>query len=54
MRALVVLLLLLWVVVAVLGVVLDGVRWLLVVGLVLFVATAVWGVFKVRAVVGRG
>lgn len=53
MKALVALLLLVWLVVAVLGVVLDGLVWLLVVGLVLFVATAVWGWYKLRAVVAR-
>ena len=53
MKAVVVLLLVVWLVVAVLGVVLDGLLWLVAVGLLLFVATAVWGIFKVRAVVAR-
>lgn len=53
MKAVVALLLVVWLVVAVLGVVLDGLVWLLVVGLVLFVATAVWGWYKLRAVVAR-
>jgi hypothetical protein len=53
MRGVVVLLLLGWLVVAVLGVVLDGLLWLPVIGLGLVVATAVWGWYKVRAVVGR-
>lgn len=53
MKALVVVLLVVWLVVAVVGVVLDGLLWLLAVGLVLFVATAAWGWYKVRAVVAR-
>ena len=53
MRAVVVVLLLVWLVVAVLGVLLEGLAWLLVLGLLLFAATAAWGWFKVRAVVGR-
>ena len=53
MKALVALLLVVWLVVAVLGVVLDGLVWLLVVGLALFAATAVWGWYKLRAVVAR-
>ncbi len=53
MKAVVVLLLVAWLVVAVVGVLLDGLLWLVAVGLLLFVATALWGFFKVRAVVAR-
>ncbi len=54
MKALVVVLLVVWLAVALAGVVLEGLLWLVGVGLVLFVATAAWGWYKVRAVVARG
>lgn len=53
MKVLLVVLLAVWLGLALLGVIIEGLFWLLVVGLVLFVATAVWGWFKVRAVVAR-
>ena len=43
MRNLVVTLLVLWLVVSLLGAIVKGLLWLLVVGIVLFAATAVWG-----------
>jgi hypothetical protein len=49
MKALIVLLLVLWLVFAVLGAVLEGLLWLLVIGVVAFAATAAWGWFKLRA-----
>ena len=42
-------LLIIWLVLSVLGFVLEGLLWLAVIGLVLFVATAVWGWFKRKA-----
>ncbi|MCA1780777.1 MAG: hypothetical protein ABR500_08085 [Dermatophilaceae bacterium] len=48
MKALIVLLLILWVVFAVLGAVLEGLFWLLVIGVIAFVATAAWGWFSLR------
>ena len=43
MSGLIIFLLLVWVVLAVLGAVLEGLFWLTVVGLILLVGTAVWG-----------
>ena len=40
------LLLVLWVVVAVVGAIVKGLFWLLVIGIVLFLATAAFGFFK--------
>ena len=42
-------LLIIWLVLSILGFVLEGLLWLALIGLVLFVATAVWGWFKRRA-----
>ncbi|WP_336921332.1 hypothetical protein [Aquipuribacter sp. SD81] len=53
MKALLVLLLVLWLVVTVLGAVIEGLFWLLVIGLVLFVGTAVWGWLRLRSTVAR-
>lgn len=53
MKALLVLLLVLWLVVTVLGAVIEGLFWLLVIGLVLFVGTAVWGWLRLRSAVAR-
>lgn len=39
-------LLIIWLVLSVLGFVLEGLLWLAVIGLVLFAATAVWGWMK--------
>lgn len=41
-------LLVVWIVLAVLGFVIKGLIWLAIIGLVLFVATAVWGALKRR------
>lgn len=53
MKALLIVLLVLWLAVTLVGAVIEGLFWLLVVGLVLFAATAVWGWFKLRSVVAR-
>lgn len=41
-------LLALWLVFAVLGALLEGLLWLMVIGLLAFVATAAWGWWKLR------
>ena len=46
MKTLIVVLLVAWLVVALLGVLLEGLFWLLVIGALLFVGTAVWGWLK--------
>ncbi|GAA3176316.1 hypothetical protein GCM10010531_32450 [Blastococcus jejuensis] len=48
MLGLILLLLVVWVVVSVLGAVIEGLFWLTVVGVVLFLATAAWGWTKRR------
>lgn len=53
MKALLIALLVLWLVVTLVGALVEGLFWLLVIGAVLFVATAVWGWYKARAVVSR-
>jgi hypothetical protein len=53
MKALLIVLLAVWLLVTLVGVLIEGLFWLVVVGLLLFVATAVWGWFKLRAVVAR-
>ena len=52
MKTLIVVLLVAWLVVALLGVLLEGLFWLLVIGALLFVGTAVWGWLKLRAGTG--
>ncbi|MEA5365205.1 hypothetical protein VA596_37135 [Amycolatopsis sp., V23-08] len=47
-------LLVIWAVLAVLGIVVKGLFWLLVVGVVLFVATGVIGFVKRKTLGGRG
>lgn len=42
-------LLIIWLVLSILGFVLEGLIWLAVIGLILFVATVVWGWFKRKA-----
>jgi hypothetical protein len=42
-------LLIIWLVLSILGFVVKGLLWLAFIGLILFVATAVWGWFKRRA-----
>lgn len=53
MKVLLVVLLAVWLGLTIVGAVIEGLFWLLVVGALLFVATAVWGWFKLRAVVAR-
>lgn len=48
MRGLLIFLLIVWLVIAVIGFVLDVVKWLAIVGLVLFVLTLLYWVFKAR------
>ncbi len=54
MKVLLVVLLALWLGLTLVGLIVEGLFWLIVIGLVLFAATAVWGWFKLRAVVSRG
>ena len=49
MKTLIVGLLILWIVLSVLGALLEGLFWLLVIGVVAFLATAAWGWFKLRS-----
>jgi hypothetical protein len=49
MKTLIIALLVVWLVVALLGAVLEGLFWLLVIGVVLFLATGVYGWLKLRA-----
>ncbi|WP_380169223.1 hypothetical protein [Jannaschia sp. R86511] len=53
MKVLLIVLLALWLGLTLIGAIVEGLFWLLVIGVVLFLATAVWGWFKVRAVVAR-
>ena len=46
---LIITLLIIWLVLSILGFVLEGLLWLAVIGLVLFAATAVWGWLKRNA-----
>lgn len=46
MIGVIVFLLVIWLVLAVLGFVIEGLFWLAVIGIVLFLATAVWGWLK--------
>lgn len=46
MGGLIVFLLVAWVVLAILGFVIKGLVWLAIIGIVLFVATAVWGFIR--------
>lgn len=48
MKTLIIVLLVLWLVFAVLGAVIEGLLWLLWIGLLLFVATAAWGWLSAR------
>ncbi len=48
MKALIIALLVLWLVFTLLGALLEGLFWLLVIGVVAFVATAAWGWLKLR------
>lgn len=49
MKTLIVVLLVLWIAVAIIGALLEGLFWLLVIGVVAFIATAAWGWLKLRA-----
>jgi hypothetical protein len=42
-------LLIIWLVLSILGFVVKGLLWLAIIGLILFVATGVWGWFKQRS-----
>ena len=53
MKVLLIVLLALWLGLTLVGLLIEGLFWLLVVGVVLFLVTAVWGWFKLRAVVAR-
>ncbi|MBX0300477.1 LPXTG cell wall anchor domain-containing protein [Cryobacterium sp. 1639] len=46
MTSIIVALLVVWLIISVLGFVIEGLFWLAVIGLVLFAATAVWGWLK--------
>ncbi|MEY9214133.1 hypothetical protein NI17_021300 [Thermobifida halotolerans] len=48
MLNLVLALLAIWLVLSILGLVIEGLFWLFVIGAVLFVATAIWGVVQKR------
>lgn len=48
MKALIIALLVVWLVLTLLGALIEGLFWLLVIGVVLFLATAAWGWFKLR------
>lgn len=54
MKALLIVLLVVWLLVSLVGALIEGLLWLLAIGAVLFLATAVWGWFKLRAAVDRG
>lgn len=54
MKTIVLVLLGVWLLVAVLGAVVEGLLWLLFIGLVLFAATALWGFLKMRSGTGAG
>ena len=49
MGTLIVVLLVVWLILAVLGFVIHGLFWLAIIGIVLFVATGVWGWLRRRA-----
>ncbi|GAB2687130.1 hypothetical protein [Thalassiella azotivora] len=49
MKGIILLLLVVWLVLALLGTLIEGLFWLLVIGAVLFVATAAWGWFQSRS-----
>lgn len=48
MTTLIIVLLVAWLVLALLGVIVEGLLWLLFIGLILFVGTAAWGWLKMR------
>jgi hypothetical protein len=50
---LLVVLLIVWLVLAVLGFVIKGLVWLAIIGIVLFVATAIWGWIRRASLSGR-
>jgi hypothetical protein len=53
MKALLIFLLVLWLVVTLAGAIIEGLLWLLVIGIILFVATALWGWLRLRSAVAR-
>lgn len=48
MKTVIVLLLVLWLVFSLVGALIEGLLWLLVIGIVAFIATAAWGWFSMR------
>jgi hypothetical protein len=48
MKKLIIALLVLWLIFSVIGVVIEGLLWLLWIGILLFVATAAWGLIASR------
>ena len=50
---LLVVLLVIWLVLAILGFVIKGLVWLAIIGIVLFIATAIWGWIRRAALSGR-
>lgn len=48
MKTLIIALLVLWLVFSVIGIVIEGLLWLLWIGILLFVATAAWGLIASR------
>lgn len=48
LKTVIIALLVLWLVFSVLGALLEGLLWLMVIGLLAFVATAAWGWWKLR------
>jgi len=52
MGTLIVVLLVVWLILAVLGFVIHGLFWLAIIGIVLFLATGVWGWLRRRAASG--
>ena len=48
MKTLIIALLVLWLIFSVIGIVIEGLLWLLWIGILLFVATAAWGLIASR------
>lgn len=49
MVGIIVTLLVIWIILSILGFVLEGLFWLAVIGIILFIATAAWGFLKRKA-----
>ena len=54
MLILVIVLLALWLILSIVGFAIEGLVWLAIIGIVLFVATAIIGILRRRTVHGRG